>query len=148
MPRFEPRLGVNSSLRAVCRLSQADGPRRIYSDRYWPGLEFYLDENRARYLVEPERIRERASDAGRPPGVFLSPRGDDWRQLPAADPFFASNADVWLLRFVKQKRSPFSMWEREAARAGVLRRIGHFALIPARIENGRIVPQTGLASPP
>ncbi len=141
VPRFESRLGVNSSVREVARLSQAAGPRRVYTDRYWPGMEFYLDENRVRYLVNPDRIRQRDDDAGRPPGMFIAPSGDGWRDSPAAERAPLPNgAEVWLLRFRKQTNSPFAAWARPAEGLGATRRVGQFTLIPARIEGGRIVP--------
>lgn len=132
LPRFESALGVNSSLREIARRTQADGPRHVFADRYWPGLEFYLGEARVSYLVPAERLRERASDPGPRAGLFLPPRGDAWLAA-AADP-----DTVWLVRYGKQAHSPFAAWDADPA----VSKLGNFSLLPARIENGRVIPQT------
>lgn len=142
----ETKLGVNSSLRKICRaIDGMDETSRIYCDRYWPGIEFYLNENRVRYVVDSERVRERATDPGRPAGLLLATTDEAWRTPPTDDHWLQPGARVWLLRFRKQASSPFVAWEAQARSTGTILRFDDFSLIPARFENGRIVPDL---SPP
>ncbi len=126
-PRIEPRFGVNSSTREVCRFLQAHGARRVDSDRYWAGMEFYLgadvvhsvtrvndpptlvltEEMKARQIRNTHR-RERASDPGIPPDRFIEP--ELWPTLPpGASPLASGSAGGWwLVHFRRQQVSPFA----------------------------------------
>ena len=136
LPRFESSLKVNSSLREVARETQSNGPRVVFADRYWQGLEVYLGPERVRYVAADERLRERKSDLGIPPELFLNPHDDAWRELPANDPLRLNGAqEIWLVHFLKQERSPFADW----LKSGQSTRAGDFELVPARVENGVVV---------
>ena len=125
--RLESRIGANSSTRDVCRFLQAHHARRVDSDRYWAGMEFYLGEDTIHYVarvtdapvpnltaeikarqIRKAHRRERDSDPGLPPDRFINPAL--WPLLP---PGAAAGADAaagswWLVHFRRQKESPFN----------------------------------------
>ena len=121
--RYEAALGVNASVRPVCELLRAYGARDVEADHYWAGLEFYLGEQTVRYVVHidapgdndplprgtegppvkkhqgrDEHHHERATDRGQPPLRFIDPVV--WLARPPA-------AECWLIRFRRNKNSPF-----------------------------------------
>jgi 4-amino-4-deoxy-L-arabinose transferase-like glycosyltransferase len=95
-PRMETSLGRNSSLKQVSRYLQSHGAVSVHSDRYWPGLEFYWDEDVTYHGVKAPM--EIASDAGKQARHFESPPG------------WASEPDAWFIHFRKQEGSPFRAW--------------------------------------
>ena len=124
-PRVEGRFGVNSTTREVCRFLQTHGARRVDSDRYWAGMEFYLgtdtvhyvtrvtdpptpnltEEMKARRMRKAHR-RERASDLGESPDRFIEP--DQWPALPPRASAQASPTAAghwWLVHFRRQSGS-------------------------------------------
>ncbi len=132
LPRFESRLGVNSSLRDVARFLQAHDARHADFDHYWAGSEFYLGEGATRYVMLHNRQQERASDAGLYPRLFIEP--DAWRDLTLGDVRAPGERlqERWLVRFSKQKGTPFeALFEaikRSGDRARIIR-IGDFELL-------------------
>ena len=133
MPRYETHLGINSSLRRVCRFLAVHGARRVDLDHYWPSTEIYLPGTAVYYTVRDDtanlrkeaargiskshedRYHERPSDPGRPPNRFseITP----WPALPADDPQATAlqNGELWLVRFTEQKDSPFNAFIDRAA---------------------------------
>ena len=125
-PRYETELGINSSVRRVCRFLAAHAARRVDVDHYWPSMEIYLPATAVYYIVRDDtatqrreaargfgkaheqRFHERPSDPGEPPNRFgeITP----WPALPADDPRAAALGDgtLWFVRFDKQKDSPFN----------------------------------------
>ncbi len=124
-PQIESRFGVNSSTREVCRFLQAHGARRVDTDRYWAGMEFYLGANVVHYVarvadvptpglteeMKARRIRkahrrERASDPGIAPDRFIEP--ELWPVLPpgAATSAAGAGGGWWLVHFRHQSASP------------------------------------------
>jgi len=61
-PRFESRLGVNSSAREIARFLRQRNANTVYLDRYRPGMEFYFGERV--YYVTHHIPREVPWDAG------------------------------------------------------------------------------------
>lgn len=108
---YESRLGVNSSLRAVCLHLRAHGAQRVEADRYWPGMEFYLGDDLPRYIVRDKNLRQRASDFGLPPDRFTDPA--QWTPTPGE----------WLVHFRKVRRSKLR------AVPGAWTRLGDFELL-------------------
>ena len=126
LPRFETRLGINSSLRGVSRFLAAHAARRVDFDHYWPSMEIYLPATAVYYVVRDDaatqrreaargfgkthehRFHERPSDGGQPPNRFseMTP----WPALPPDDPRAAALGDgeIWFVRFLPQKDSPFN----------------------------------------
>ena len=132
LPSRESRLGVNSSLREVCLFLQTRQIRHADADHYWPGVEFYLGENVVRYVSRHDRQQERASDPGLPPARFIAP--DIWldRTIGNLRGLGEPSGARWLIRFHKQKDSPFNTFfaaQRAAATGGDLVRIGDFDLL-------------------
>ncbi len=141
-PRLESKLGVNSSTREVCRFLQAHDARRVDTDRYWAGMEFYLGADTIHYVPRPldppslhlteevkaRRIKyarhcERDSDPGLPPDRFIEP--ELWPALPSGTSRQSarSGGSYWLVHFRPQHNSPFNG---VMSRQGV--RIGDFVL--------------------
>ena len=125
--RCESRLSANSSVREVCRFLQAHQARRVDSDRYWAGLEWYLGENTVHYVaraadapvavltdaIKARRLinshhRERAGDDGLFPDRFIDPQL--WPALPprASAESFRPAGGWWLVQFRRQRESPFA----------------------------------------
>ena len=129
-PRHETALGNNSSLRRVCAFLASHGARRVDLDHYWPSMEIYLPQTALYYVVRDdaanvrkdtvkgimkwrdERYRERSTDLGKPPNRFseITP----WPALPFDDPAGTAlgNGELWFVRFVRQKDSPFNVFLR------------------------------------
>lgn len=135
MPGVESRLGVNSSVREVCRFLLAHHVRHADFDHYWAGTEFYLDPATVRYVIRHDRQQERASDPGLLPGIFVDP--DAWLDLTLGDVHPPGEAlqERWLVRFTRQKDTPFLTFfdtlQRSADRAKIIR-IGNFELLATR----------------
>ena len=144
--RFESRLGVNSSVREVAGFLRQQGAAQVDAERYLPGLEFYLDENRVRYIVRIdgaarsnpsasgrkrppriERYHERASDPGVPPDRFVDP--DLW---PVPPPTQAPGQSGWWIVSLHRREPPRFLrnWPSTAGnpRPVKVRRIGDFDL--------------------
>ncbi len=145
-PWWESRLQMNSSLREVSRFLLREGVARVDSDRYWPGLEFYLGEYRVHYVlrVDPlprgddtdapkaladaaksERFRERVSDPGTAPNRFIPP--DQWP--PERTAAMPTPGNWWYLCYHRRPRGRFRdlLHNEDPARRPVkVRRIGDF----------------------
>ena len=63
--RYESRLGVNSSLRQVCRFLQQQQAARVDVDHYWPSTEFYLGANTVHYMLYLDAPPPEMSDTGK-----------------------------------------------------------------------------------
>jgi 4-amino-4-deoxy-L-arabinose transferase-like glycosyltransferase len=124
-PRFEAELGSGSSLRPVARRLQQEGAELVLLDRYWPGIEFYFGSD-VRYVL-PQGPRQRPDDPGKLPGE------SETRFCPPAslreclDRHRAEQ--VWLVRYTRQKNSPFEDLI-SAAEPQRSIRVGHFLLVP------------------
>jgi hypothetical protein len=135
IPRFESALGVNSSMRDVCSFLKSHDVQRADLDHYWAGSEFYLDPNSIRYVIRHDRQQERASDPGQYPGMFIDP--DAWLDLTLGDVRAPGEKlqERWLVRFSKQKGTPFEAFfdtiKRSPDRARIVR-IGNFELLRTR----------------
>jgi 4-amino-4-deoxy-L-arabinose transferase-like glycosyltransferase len=135
MPRAESALGVNSSLRDVCRFLQAHHVRHADLDHYWAGSEFYLDPTTVRYVIRHDRQQERASDAGLYPGLFINP--ENWLDLTLGQVRAPGERlqERWLVRFSRQKGTPFETLFDTIRRSGDrdrITRIGNFELLRTR----------------
>ena len=158
-PRYETRLGINSSLRNVCRFLASHGARRVDLDHYWPSTEIYLPGTAVYYTVRDDaatlrkeaargfgkpheqRFHERPSDPGKPPNRFseITP----WPALPADDPQAAALADgeIWFVRFVPQKDSPFNAFINRAPAdhpPELMLRDGDFRVYRTVLAHGRL----------
>ena len=132
LPRFESQLGVNSSLRDVARFLQAHAARHADFDHYWAGSEFYLGEDTTRFVTLHNRQQERATDPGLYPRLFIEP--DAWLDLTLGEVRAPGERlqERWLVRFSRQKGTPFeALFEtikRSGDRARIIR-IGDFELL-------------------
>ena len=124
--RYQPHLGVNSSLQDVYRLLRQKGATRVDLDHYWPSAEFYLGPQTVHYLYdldgpppgtipdppqgEPatiERLHERATDPGVAPHRFV-----DSEAWPALTPKgvtanTARPGGWWFVRFHTRPKPKF-----------------------------------------
>jgi 4-amino-4-deoxy-L-arabinose transferase-like glycosyltransferase len=135
MPHFESALGVNSSLRDVCRFLKLQHVRHADLDHYWAGSEFYLDPDAIRYVIPHDRQQERATDPGQFPGLFIEP--DAWLDRTAGDVRAPGERlqERWLVRFSRQKGTAFenlfNSIKRSNDRDRIIR-IGNFELLRTR----------------
>ena len=132
MPRYETKLGVNSSLRTVCDFLRRQGATRVDADQYWPSMEFYLGDAVVHYVVNNDRQQERSTDPGLPPNRFIDP--ENWPSLKEiAGKSGPSASGLWLVRFSKRKNSPFDSVFAGNQEKRLSKMIGQFELIHARI---------------
>lgn len=123
-PRWESRLGVNASVREVCRELDARGVGTALFDRHWPGAEFYRPgAGRVRFVADDRGLRERASDPGPVVPSFLPPRG--WREVAGTLP-----GPVWTARYRKGRKSPFTATATAAPSPGTGPVVGEWELSP------------------
>ena len=166
--RYETRLGTNSSLRRICCFLAAHDARRVDVDHYWPSMEIYLPRTAMYYVVRDdaanlrkdaakgvsknrdERYRERSSDQGQPPNRFseITP----WPALPEDDPRRADlgTGELWFVRFVRQKDSPFNDFLRRDANEQppeLMLRDGDFRVYRTFVTAGKL-PAMSASSPP
>lgn len=143
-PRWERRLGTNTSLREVSRFLRRQGATRVDTDRYWPGLEFYLGRETVHYVLRidglpsgtddpgaacgrDERYRERDSDPGVPPDEFVFP--ERWPSLPPGAAVPRAGGGWWFVRFYRRPKLLVdqALQTTDPARRPVeVRRIGDF----------------------
>ena len=137
-PLIESKSGPNSSLREVCRYLRAQDAREIDADHHWPGMEFYLPGDHIRYILRAaENQRERAMDPGLVPDRFIDPR--DWLDQPGKPGAFPpASGDRWLVRFRKQKESPFNT-AFAGGETGKITSIGQFDLYHVTLSAGHVV---------
>ena len=148
IPRFESALGVNSSVREVCRFLQLHHVRHADLDHYWPGSEFYLGPRPVRYVIRHDREQERATDPGLYPGIFIDP--DDWLDLTIGNVRMRGEPiqERWLVRYSKQKGTPFDTFFDVIKRSGdgaKIVRIGDFELLRTRAFGGSTGKTPGLS---
>jgi hypothetical protein len=161
-PRYETRLGINSSLRRVCRYLAVQHPRRVDVDHYWPSMEIYLPSTPVYYVVRDDaetarreaargygkvheqRYHERPSDAGLPPNRFseITP----WPALPMQDPQAKalSDGEMYFVRFAAQKDSPFNAFIDRSAEEHppeLMLSDGDFRVYRTRLAHGRLPPE-------
>ena len=136
-PLIESRVGPNSSVREVCRILREHGARDIDADHHWPGMEFYLPDSHVRYLLRAgENLRERAGDPGAVPDRFIDPR--DWLDLPGKPGAFPpATGDRWLVRFRKQRESPFNTAFAQGE-TGKVATVGQFDVYHVLLSDGRV----------
>ncbi len=134
IPKYESGLGVNSSLRRVCEYLKNRGAKRVVTDQYWPGMEFYLGSEPVMYVVDRGRQQERSTDPGLTPPLFIETK--TWRaaetrptSLPAAE------RDVWLVRFRKRRQSPFDFLLIGKEGQHLTKTIGQFELLHVQNES-------------
>jgi 4-amino-4-deoxy-L-arabinose transferase-like glycosyltransferase len=135
LPHYEATLGVNSSIRDVCRFLQARDVQHADFDHYWAGAEFYLPPGAVRYVILHDRQQERASDPGLYPGLFIEP--DTWLDLTAGDVRAPGERlqERWLVRFSRQKGTAFELLFDAVQRSvnpGRIIRLGNFRLLRTR----------------
>lgn len=107
-PRFESRLGINSSLRSVARRLKAKGVQTVLLDKYWPSMEFYLGEQV--YYVGKKGPAQSDGDLG-----FCAAIGEShFLTLENIDQKIhgLSGSDVWLVHFLPRKNSVFAALEK------------------------------------
>ncbi len=151
LPHYESSLGVNSSLREVCRFLRARHVPQAEMDHYWAGSEFYLGPHAVRYVIRHDRQQERASDPGSYPGMFIDP--DAWLDLTLGNVRLPGEVpqERWLVRFTRQKGTPFDTFFQILERSGdptKIVHIGDFELLRTRAPLGPTGNSPGLSEAP
>lgn len=126
-PRIDHRIGLNSSVKTVAHELQQRGARVIFTDRYWPGMEFYFGP-KVHYVVGKEP-RQRADDNGFCPEIgdthFCLPEKWEQRLSRVKDP------GVWIMHYPRNKNSPFLPYLRDHPDLEQVR-VGSILLVRAR----------------
>ena len=112
-PRFEAKLGLNSSVRPVARELRADGAKVVFLDKYWPGMEFYLGEHV--YYCTGAGPSESAGDAGICKALG-EPHFCSTNELAAHIAHF-SPGSVWMARYRRRADSPFDEYSKRIAKS-------------------------------
>lgn len=94
VPARQSHFGMHSSLRDVAALLRRDHAARIYSDHYWPSLEFYWGENVFFSDGPPTEIADPADQASEHFGVSDPPPG----------------RNGWFVHFRKDNNPTFKAW--------------------------------------
>jgi 4-amino-4-deoxy-L-arabinose transferase-like glycosyltransferase len=127
VPRVESGLKRNSSLREVMLALKGQGAEAVYLDYHWPGAEFYYDGKII--YVQAESIQQRSDDdgkGGRPDAAhFCLP--ELWR----VDFDHSTEKNVWLVRYMKTKGSPFDPYQGKSKFAKDIR-VGDYLLMRIR----------------
>ncbi len=94
IPAFESRLSRNSSIRPVAVYLLSHQADHIYFDKYWPGAEFYLPENKVHYLEKPpvEREGDPGDRESEVPHFVVS---DIWPELLES----SDHQSIWIVLF-------------------------------------------------
>jgi 4-amino-4-deoxy-L-arabinose transferase-like glycosyltransferase len=122
-PRFESRLGINSSLREVGKFLHARGADAVYLDRYAPGIEFYFGEHV--FYVTREMPIQFPGDTGWCDALgephFVAPEAlaDHLRRH--------READLWVVRLKRNPEWPLGGMLRQTGSLETVR-IGDFQL--------------------
>jgi hypothetical protein len=127
-PRFEIIIGRNSSMRPVADELRRRGARLVFTDFYWPGMEFYCGEN-VRYVVQ-KPPQQRGDDHGVCPAIgerhFVLPQ--EWKQVWKKH----RTGGVWLVHFRKPDNGAFLEYSARSGAGEEQVRMGDFVLVNVR----------------
>lgn len=127
-PRFETVIGRNCSMRPIANELRRRGAQLVFTDFYWPGMEFYFGEN-VRYVVH-KPPQQRGDDRGVCPAIgephFVLPQ--EWKRILERN----QTVGVWLLHYRKPDNGAFLEFpgDNGAGQERVL--MGDFVLVKLR----------------
>lgn len=128
-PRFESRLGANSSMRPVASALRERGAQRVFMDQYWPGMEVYFGERVVYVVGQSQRQLRLTGEDQELTGAEHFRSIETWKKMAER----WEDGDAWLVRYVKNRNSPFNEIE-NSSRAKEKIQIGNFVL--SKISNG------------
>lgn len=95
-PQVETALGRNSSMKQIAHYLHSRGAVAVRADHYWPGLEFYWDED-----VDYQGVKE--------PREIPAVGGDESRHFKALGEQTRGDHE-WFIHYRRQSASPFQDW--------------------------------------